>query len=344
MGQIKHKNQIFLFSESQLEAVTGIKSWLHLVSEVDLPPYKRQHFQQFSPGDVFIGYHNDAPASIVLRLKKDDESSTEAIVQQAKMIFLETATPDAVSRISETKLCLNEKKQLSQHFYNLPKNSLAEAIESYAGENRLMQVTTFSRLLTEGGKKEICRRLGKNKDDIQLLSLQQINTEEQFSKKISDFLDACQNSTRRKVLIVQTQFNRNTANSLVECTRYSILNQVQHKKSSLFCIILVLQVPRIMGGFFSGFPGIQWKALHIDELCGDPNNIQLADWNNKTLHNILENDGESKVLRQLIIECIPQAASLAYESKDLSSSRILKCVQVLKNCLENDQVFFCRHI
>jgi hypothetical protein len=311
-----------------------------LASEVDLPPYKRnQHFQQFSPGDVFIGYHNDAPASIVLRLNKDDdESSAQNIFEKAKLIFLETATPDAISRISETKLCLEEKKQLSEGFYNLSKNSLAEVIENYSQDNRLLQVTTFSRLLTEGGKKEICQRLNKDYKDIQLLSLQQINTEEQFSKRVANFLDDCQSSAQKKVLIIQTQVNPNTANSLVECTRYSILNQVQLKKSSSFSIILVLQVPRIMGGFFSGFPGIQWKAVHIDELCGDPNNIQLAEWNNKTLYSVLENDEENKILRQLILECIPQAASLAYESKDLSSSRIVKCVQVLNHCLQNDQV------
>ena len=322
-----------------MEAVNQIKTWLQLVSEVDLPLYKRaQNFQQFSPGDVFIGFHNDAPASIVLRLGKD-EKSPEAIVEKAKFIFLETVTPDAISRLSETRLCPEEKKSLSEVFYKLRKNSLSEVIETYSEKNALIQVTTFSRLLTESVKSKICNQLNKKQSDILLLSLQQINTEEQFSKRIAAFLDLCQNSTQQKVLIVQTQVNPNTANSLVECTRYSILNQVQLKKSSLFCIILVLQVPRIMGGFFSGFPGIQWKALHIDELCGDPNTMQLSEWNNNTLHNVLENDKERNVLRQLISECYPKATSLACENKHLASSRIMICLEVLKSRLqENNQV------
>ncbi len=92
----------FSTSGHQLEAVKKIKNWLDAVSNVILPPFRRQHFQQFSPSDVFIGYHEDAPASIFLRncnIANDDD-----IVERAKQVFLQCATPDAISRCFELKL------------------------------------------------------------------------------------------------------------------------------------------------------------------------------------------------------------------------------------------------
>ena len=81
-----------------------LKTWLETVSQVDVPSFRKSHFKQFTPSDVFIGYHDDAPASIVLRLGKESEASKEKIIEQAKIIFLECATPDAISRLSETRL------------------------------------------------------------------------------------------------------------------------------------------------------------------------------------------------------------------------------------------------
>ena len=329
-----------LISDTQQKAVDEIKNWLKAVSEVILPQFLREHFQQFSPSDVFIGYHADAPASIYLRFDKNE--STDAIVEKAKHIFLECATPDAISRLSETGLDDNEKKKISEIFYNLRKESLADAIDCYSTENRLMQVTTFSRLLTDGAKQMICRKLDLYNDDIQIVTLQQINTEEQFSKRIRIFLEMCRDSDddTRKILIVQGQVNPETPHSLVECARYAILNQVQQHQEMTrpSSIILVLQVPRIYGGFFSGFPGAQWKALHIDELCGDPNGFNVADWSNNTLYQVLESDKNINI-RHLIADCIPKAASIAYQSDDLSSARVVDCVEIMTRCFaENDQV------
>ncbi len=222
-------------------------------------------------------------------------------------------------------------------FHRLQKNSLAEVIKIYGNKHSLLQVTTFSRLLTVDARNNIREELNKDYDDIVILPLQQINTEEQFSKRINAFLEHCQDS--RQILIVQSHINKDTPNSLVECARYSIMNQVlQYQGARSFCIVLVLQVPRVHGGFFSGFPGTPWKALHIDELCGNPSNINMADWNNKSLHEVLEGD-EKEVLKKIIADCIPRSASLAYKNGDaLTSSRIVHCIEVLKNCLDSDQV------
>jgi hypothetical protein len=271
--------KLFLtISEIQVRSVRDLKIWLEQVAHIFLPSFRRDHFQQFSPRDVFIGFHEDAPASVLIRLSK--ESDNAKIVEEAKAIFLECATPDAISRLSETMLDPDEKIRLSEIYYSLQKSCLAEAIQYYSDNNSLIQVTTFSRLLTTEGKDDICLRLKKDFDDIQMITLQQINTEEQFSNKVHFFLESCLNSGIQKILIVQGLVNPDTNQSLIECARYAILNQVQlfadKIPSASFCIVLVLQVPRICGGFFSGFPGTRWKALHIDELCGDPNSMNVA--------------------------------------------------------------------
>jgi hypothetical protein len=229
--------------------------------------------------------------------------------------------------------------RLSEIFYSLQKNSLSDAIQFYSPDNCLMQVTTFSQLLTNSAKKSIIKKLSLKSQDIQMIRLQQINTEEQFTEKIRTFLDSCSFSGSKKVLIVQGQINPKTPQNLVECVRYSILNQVKLHNNSIenFCIILVLQVPRACGGFFPGFPGLQWKALHIDELLGDPHNMPISSWNNQTLHQALASYKNIN-FKQLISECIPKAASLAYKSEDLSSSRIVQAIVTIQTCLDNDKV------
>lgn len=240
-----------------------------------------------------------------------------------------------VSRLSETNLSKEEKQKITEAYFGLHKESLADVIWHYSDDHNLIQVTTFSRLLTEGGKVQICERLGRSANDVQIITLQQINTEEQFSKQISQFLsgqrmdtDSCQ------ILIVQGQVNPEVPQSFVECVRYSILNQVQlQERSSKFCIILVLQIPRIFGGFFSGFPGIQWKAFHIDELCGEQNGVNVASYTDKTLHDVLG----SLNLRKVVSEAIPKAASIAFDDEDLASARVVDCVEILTQCFAGQE-------
>jgi hypothetical protein len=91
----EHSHTFFYSTDKQLQSVAELKGWLGRVSQVDRPTFMgvRQHFQQFTPGDVFIGYNDDAPASIVLRLGKQVGADAETIVDRAKSIFLECATP-----------------------------------------------------------------------------------------------------------------------------------------------------------------------------------------------------------------------------------------------------------
>jgi len=189
-------------------------------------------------------------------------------------------------------------------------------------------VTTFSKLLTESGKRDICQSLKKPISDIQMLNLHQINTEEQFSKRISAFLSLCRKNSSQKILIIQAQISQDSQNQ-AECARYVIMNHVQRHTDGPYCIVLVLQVQRT--AIFSGFPGKQWKAIHIDELSGDTYNLVAADCNEQTLHTILES-GDRGRLKALLPECVAKAASLAYRGNDLASDRLFRCIDILKSC------------
>ena len=251
--------------------------------------------------------------------------------------------------MSETSLSEDEKRKTSETFYGLQKESLADGIRSHgsSGTNRLLQITTFSRLLTEGGRQKICQELGQLSEDVQIITLQQITTEEQFAKRVNHFLTGQSRHftsvgtalEQPRVLIVQDQITPDTPHSLVESVRYAILNQIQQltrdSKQALppFCVALVLQVPRWHGGLFSGFPGAQWLALHVDELCGDPNRLNVASWSNRTLHHVLETRDGLDICK-VVAEAIPKAASMAFRaaSDERASARIVSVVEVLSKC------------
>jgi hypothetical protein len=161
-----------------------------------------------------------------------------------------------------------------------------------------------------------------------MITLQQINTEEQFAKRVGHFFDKCPEDGGRRILIVQGQITPETPASLVECVRYSILNQIQQLQARQFCVALVLQVPRCHGGLFAGFPGTQWTALHIDELCGDQHRLNIEGWTNRSLQQVLDGE-DGHFLRKIIAEATPKAVSMAFKDDDQAAERIPRAVEIL---------------
>jgi len=101
----------------------------------------RERQNQFTPKDVFVGYHNDAPASVILRLAEDRKTTDGETLERAKAIFLQCATPDAVSRLEETNLTVEEREKVASTFYELRLASLADAVNNYSPVHSLIQVT-----------------------------------------------------------------------------------------------------------------------------------------------------------------------------------------------------------
>ena len=248
------------------------------------------------------------------------------------------------ARLSETSLEEGEKRAITEMYYSLHKESLASVIRNYAVEKNLLQITTFSLLLTEGARQRLCRDLGRASDAVQVITLQQINTEEQFAKRVGLFFarrPAEDAAGGQRILIVQGQITPETPASLVECVRYSILNQLQQQQEAApqFCVALVLKVPRCHGGLFAGFPGTQWAAFHIDELGGDQHGLNIEGWTNRSLHQVLEGEA-GPFLRKIVAEATPKAVSMAFKEDDQAAARIPGAIKILTDGLagHEDQV------
>ena len=85
----------------------------------------------------------------------------------------------------------------------------------------VFQVTTSSRLLTE--KKTLAKELGVPSASVSLLPLQEIKTEEEFTKRVRMFLNGCKDRDRCQMqyLLVQADmgFKEEEGQNLIECAR-----------------------------------------------------------------------------------------------------------------------------
>ena len=229
-----------LLIPDQRKIVEDLQTWTTQFAEVKFQLYEKG--QKFIPQDVFIGFHHDALASIVLRVSRHLKSPDE-ISEKAKQILLNVAAPDAMARLSETALELNECERLCQTYYESHFSTLADAIKN-ALENPadnldipMLLVTTQSRLLTKDGQDSLVNDLGI---PVKILPLQQMNTEKQFCEKVQDFLK----TDGAKVLLVQAQLLNKMERNLIDCARYVIQNETHKFKcdDKRCCIAIVLQV------------------------------------------------------------------------------------------------------
>ncbi|KAJ8345992.1 hypothetical protein SKAU_G00301850, partial [Synaphobranchus kaupii] len=232
---------------------------------------------EYLPPDVFIGYHSDTCASVVLqvtqRLKEESEVSDfhRRILDEAKLILLGCATPDSVVRLDCTTLPWEEAKQLAHVYFEQQKHSsLADFIISHTQQEEwchasFSEVTTFSRVFTESDTELLHEAASK----VELLSLQQFDTEHSFLKKIRHFLDS---TSGYRILIIQTDFNVGSQSAnLIASAKYSAMNEInksrdEEMKGKVF-VYFITKLPRMEGGTsYVGFHGGPWKSVHIDDL------------------------------------------------------------------------------
>ncbi|KAM4663584.1 E3 ubiquitin-protein ligase RNF213-like [Discoglossus pictus] len=227
--------------------------------------------KSYSPSDVFIGYHSDTCASVTLqvtgRLKQKHPNPNENIAQvktEAKSVLINCATPDSIIR-------QNNKELIDQYFKKQKHNSLTNFIyhmrSGFHHCTVFTEVTTFSHLLTSADKKILEAELQNDIKCIELLSLQQFDTELSFLKIIRRFLEG---STGDKILIVQTDFEDGSEGAhLVASAKYAAVNEINKVNlngGSVF-VYFIIKLPRMQGGTsYVGFQGGLWEAVHIDDL------------------------------------------------------------------------------
>ncbi|XP_073505879.1 E3 ubiquitin-protein ligase RNF213 isoform X2 [Phyllobates terribilis] len=226
---------------------------------------------EYSPSDVFIGYHSDTCASVVLQVfnkmnqTQSDPQDVKNVKRRAKFILLNCATPDSVIRLGNQELIDEYFKK--QHHGSILDFLCSHVTSAFDNHTIFTEITTFSRLLTSADKKVLEAELRKDISNIDILSLQQFDTEFSFLKKIRTFLES---SSGNVILIIQTDFEEGSQGAnLVASAKYSAVNEINKLNLDDKCVFVyfITKLPRIKGGtMYVGFRGGLWQSVHIDDL------------------------------------------------------------------------------
>ena len=324
--------------------VAALKDWVSKYCKVNVPMFKRNNYQQYAPGDVFIGYHEDVIPGLVMQICQNEKDiEGEALVQRVKQQLLLCATPDSVIRTKDTYLAEETEELFETYFLRQSHDSLANYLSHQQEQISLMQVTTHSRLLTATSKDDLANFLSIRPGNITLLSVQQFRTEEEFRKRARKFLSDCKNAKEedgsRRILVAQIEAGTTTSNNLTECAKYVI--QEVTRDLSVNCqvsIVLVVHVPRVAGGCHVGFPGQPWNCIHIDELRTPESRHQMKvqAMRNRSIFQLIEGevDHENGILsvEDLLDSVVPKAASMLKGGQpSRQTERIDKFLSALEN-------------
>nr|XP_046270196.1 E3 ubiquitin-protein ligase rnf213-alpha isoform X2 [Scatophagus argus] len=268
----------------QKKLVDELERWVTLFVSLNSQNTAVAQTYKYKPPDVFIGYHSDTCASVILQVIENHKYSLEIsdperrTLDEAKLILLKCATPDSVVRLDCTGLPKVESEYLARVFFEEQNNScLANFILAHTRQEMycnasFTEVTTFSRLLTASDLKPLEQILCS----VELLSLQQFDTEHSFLKKIRNFLTAENGSSItgpcNKILIIQCDFDEAShCANLIASAKYSSINEInkitQENTGSKVFVYFITRLPRMEGGTsYVGFHGGPWRSAHIDDL------------------------------------------------------------------------------
>ncbi|KAK3096790.1 hypothetical protein FSP39_003301 [Pinctada imbricata] len=283
----------------QLGLADRLTEWAEDFAKAHVQTYQvhtRGKRQKYTVGDVFMGYHADTCASIILHVSSKFihgkyEQHEEEIFDSAKRMLLWCATPDSLLRLQSTKLS-SSNKELNEIYYKEQKHDsllayLKLKLRSENSSSLFAQVTTHSKLLSTSDKGELSYFLSVS--DITLLTLQSFDTEQQFCRQIRNHLE--HHREGESILIVQCDCGDQNS-GLVACARYCIQDEINQQGEQLLGrihVVFVIQLPRIAGGCFNGFQCGLWHSVHIDELRPPDSQMPtLEDMRRETVGALLD--------------------------------------------------------
>eukprot|EP00058_Branchiostoma_floridae_P007057 XP_002592545.1 hypothetical protein BRAFLDRAFT_108419 [Branchiostoma floridae] len=222
------------------------------------------------PDEAFIGYHEDLPATVVHRVCQDVDTNgdmwKETVFERAKETLLQCATPDAVVCLGSSHLTSEADTLAHKYFHDQHHSSLADfLLHNIQKEGRtglLAQVTTHGRLLSRHDLPNLRETLSL-KAVVQLLSLQQFDTEQQFSRRIGLFLE--ESLAEGGLMVVQCDSGDINTN-LIACASYTVNTERAQTGNLRSSVVFVIQLPRNTRKGFSGLGGGQWQCYHIDDV------------------------------------------------------------------------------
>ncbi|XP_029582376.1 E3 ubiquitin-protein ligase rnf213-alpha isoform X4 [Salmo trutta] len=334
-----------VLKKDQTEIVEQLKEWVKQFVSLKSQQSKTDRYK---PHDVFIGYHSDTCSSVVLQVTEkmkteSDESDTQRrVLDEAKLIMLNCATPDSVIRLDGTKLSDDETEYLTQiYFEEQNHHSLADFIASHTQEEEWLhyhftEVTTFSRLLTAADIHQLQNIT--ERCNVKLLSLQQFDTEHSFLKEIRQFLDS---TSADKVLIIQTDYDEDSQSmNILASAKYSSINEINKSKEDAdngrVFVYFVTKLPRIKGGTsYVGFHGGPWKSVHIDDLRKSKEFVSDVQSLRKLpisqLFEKIEEPSEAMQTDDTYIEAHGVEHSAEFDATDLVRSCVQSAVSMLRD-------------
>ncbi|XP_074870414.1 E3 ubiquitin-protein ligase RNF213 isoform X2 [Carettochelys insculpta] len=341
-----------VLDKRQRDIVEELKKWVDDFVAVDTEKHFRGR-QEYSPSDVFIGYHSDTCASVVLQVTeklKQCYPSDELIphVQEAaQLVLLNCATPDSVVRLGSSRLSRCVADRLANKYFKQQQHtSLADFLHAHihaASKHRSVftEITTFSRLLTatdsEGLKAEVQGKIQSL--SIRSWSLQQFDTEYSFLKEIRNFLDS---TNGNKILIIQMDFEEGSQSAqLIASAKYSAVNEinkVELGEVSVF-VYFITKLSRIEGGSsYVGFHGGLWQSVHIDDLRRSKDMVSdVTALRNLTLSQLFCEDVDKP--EPMIVDGEEQEEEMEVETSvseaEECATQVLDTTTLMRSCVQS---------
>ncbi|XP_069558951.1 E3 ubiquitin-protein ligase rnf213-alpha [Brachyistius frenatus] len=341
----------------QKRMVEELERWVKLFVSLNNQHAAVAQTHKYQPPDVFIGYHSDTCASVVLQVIEEQRESLEIsdserrVLDEAKLIMLKCATPDSVVRLDCTGLPKVESEYLARIYFEEQNNScLADYILAHTKQeihcsSSFTEVTTFSRLLTAFDLETLEQKL----HSVELLSLQQFDTEHSFLKKIRNFLTAESWSRNagpcNRVLIIQCDFGEasHSAN-LIASAKYSSMNEInkitQERTGSQVLVYFITRLPRMEGGTsYIGFHGGPWRSVHIDDLRRSKDIVSdIKTLQNMTISQMFETSMDRRDEGEEAMEVEDMYSDIQQEeeaSEESGMDNVVDTTALLRSCVQS---------
>ncbi|XP_025026630.1 E3 ubiquitin-protein ligase RNF213, partial [Python bivittatus] len=337
----------------QKTIVEDLKKWVDDFVAVKTEKYLMGE-QKYTPSDVFIGYHSDTCASLVLQVTEKLKASLppeqlmQKVREQAKLDLLNCATPDSVVRLGDSKLDFLREELARIYFQQQQHTSFAEFLHICFGSDSrnhtvFIEITTFSRLLTTADTEILEAEVQHNADSLKVLFLQQFDTEYSFLKDIQNFLGGRTHGS--KILIIQTDFeNGSLSAQLIASAKYSTVNEVnkiQENQARVF-VFFITKLSRIEGGSsYIGFHRGLWQSVHIDDLRTSKDMVSdITSLRSITISQLFSEDrGESSENPESLVteevEEIEEEVEASPISKPEILTKILDTTVLLRSCVQS---------
>ncbi|XP_071287737.1 E3 ubiquitin-protein ligase RNF213-like isoform X2 [Agelaius tricolor] len=337
-----------MLDKGQREAVQQLERWVQEFTAVNTEEYFMSQ-QQYSPADVFVGYHADTCASLVLQGTQrlgpacDPAELLPRVTEQARLALLNCATPDAIIRLCNSVRVFMVPSPDHIYFRQQQHTSFADFLRAHVGagagpQTTFTEVTTFSWLLTSADAACLEREVQGKAQRPQILFLQQFDTEYSFLKCIRNFLDS---TSENKVLIIQTDFEDGSKDAqLITSAKYAVVNEINKVdlgEVSVF-VYFIMKLSRLEGGTsYMGFQGGLWQSVHIDDLRRSKDmNSNLIALQNLTISQVFSQDpgatraaalpANGEAQQEKVGETVPGAEH--HEGEILNTTVLLRtCVQ-----------------